>query len=83
MNTNRTNEAKAAELEAKADLLDSALLAPSMKSDSYRAEAAALRAQADLAALFATKFDQAKSNGASDDQALAAIRSLWLEALGA
>ena len=34
----------AAELDRKAETLDSALLAPSMKSASYRAEAQALRA---------------------------------------
>lgn len=37
---------KAIELDASADMLDSALLAPSMKSDNLRAEAAKLREQA-------------------------------------
>lgn len=37
---------RAIELEANADMLDAALLAPSMKSDSLRAEAEALRSQA-------------------------------------
>jgi hypothetical protein len=34
------------ELEAKADMIDSALLAPSLKSDSLRAEAKHLREMA-------------------------------------
>jgi hypothetical protein len=46
MNTTDSNTDRAAELERQANLLRSALLAPSMREDALRDEAAALRATA-------------------------------------
>lgn len=34
-----------------------------------------------LSAMFATKYAEAVANGATDEQAIKAIRILWLEAL--
>jgi hypothetical protein len=36
-----------------------------------------------LQAMFARKYAQAIANGATDEQAITALRALWLEAIGA